>query len=93
MKAFRYIVVVLLLMWMGCRKDVVLKMPNYEQKIVVEASIETGLPASVFLSYSVPYFGEFDLSKPDSAFVKGAVISISDGSKSETLIEADPRIG
>ena len=93
MKRLVYTLLLPLLAWYGCRKDVVLKMPNYEQKVVVEASIETGSPATVFLSYSVPYFGEFDFTKPDSAFVKGAVVSITDGVKSETLTEADPAIG
>lgn len=84
---------VLMLLLLSCRKDVVLKLPEYEQKIVVEGSIETGGPAIVFLSYSVPYFGEFDYSKPDSAFVKGARVTVTDGVRTEVLTELDPSVG
>src|SRR5690606_31298848 len=77
----------------SCRKDVVLELPNYEQKVVVEGSIETGSPALVFLSYSVPYFGEFDFSTPETAFIKGAQVTVTDGSRTETLVELDPTFG
>ena len=90
-KYFSYIVVFILLV--SCRKDVKLDLPNYQQKIVIEGSIETGSPALVFVSYSVPYFGEFDFTTPEKAFVKGAVITVSDGFTTETLKEIDPTLG
>ncbi len=68
-------------------------MPEYKPKVVVEASIETGQPAIVFLSSSVAYFGSFDLTKPENAFIKGARVVVSNGSQSDTLIEADPQTG
>jgi hypothetical protein len=68
-------------------------LPNYKEKLVVEASIETGLPASVYLSYSVPYFGNFDLSNPSDAFVKGAFVTVSDGFITDTIKEFDPSLG
>lgn len=77
----------------ACRKDVVLDLPDYEQKVVVEGSIETGGSALVFLSYSVPYFSEFDYTKPQTAFIKGAKVEISDGVTTETLTEIDPSTG
>jgi hypothetical protein len=74
----------------GCRKDITPKLPEYHQKVVIEGAIETGEAAVVFLSYSVPYFGEFDYEHPEKALVKGAQVVISDGVVSETLKEIDP---
>jgi hypothetical protein len=78
---------------LSCRKDVTLELPEYQEKIVVEGSIETGFPPVVFLSLSVPYFGEFDFSHPETAFIKGATVVVSDGITADTLKEADPSVG
>lgn len=90
-KYFCYISVLLLIF--SCRKDVTLDLPSYQQKVVIEGAIETGSPALVFLSYSVPYFGEFDYSAPEKAFVKGALVTVSDGYTIDTLKELDPSLG
>jgi hypothetical protein len=81
------------ILFLSCRKDVKLKLPDYRQKLVVEASIETGGPALVLLSWSVPYFGEFNLNTPEKAFIKGATVIVSDGTQSDTLKELDPNTG
>lgn len=77
----------------SCRKDVKLKLPEYKQKVVVEASIETGSPAVVFLSYSVPYFGDFDYTAPEKSFIKGAFVTVTDGITIDTLKELNPNTG
>lgn len=77
----------------SCRKDVTLDLPDYQQKVVIEGSIETGSPALVFLSWSVPYFGEFDYSTPDKAFIRGGKITVTDGIVTDTLKELDPSYG
>lgn len=77
----------------SCTKNIKLKLPEYKQKVVVEASIETGGPAIVLLSYSIPYFGSFDFSTPEKAFIKGAFVTISDGTTTDTLKEVDPAQG
>ncbi len=84
---------VLLLQLFGCRKDVSLELPEYQEKIVIEASIETGLPAIAYISKGVPYFGEFDFTQPQEAFVKNAIVVVSDGSNSDTLVALNPAIG
>lgn len=89
----RTIVILMILLLSGCRKDVKLKLPEYHQKVVVEASIETNGPPIVFLSYSVPYFGNFDFSAPQQAFIKGAFVTVSDGTTVDTLKEVDPSQG
>jgi hypothetical protein len=78
---------------LGCRKDVTLKLPEYTQKVVVEASIETGEPAVVLLSWSVPYFGEFDYSKPEESFIRGASVVVNNGVTTDTLQELDKSLG
>lgn len=77
----------------ACRKDVQLDLPDYTQKVVVEASIETGSAATVYLSYSVPYFGEFDYSAPQKSFITGALVTVTDGVLTDTLEELYPGIG
>jgi hypothetical protein len=69
----------------SCRKDVKLKLPDYQQKLVVEASIETGQPAFVSLSYSVPYFSEFDLTQPEQVYIQDGFVTIDDGTLTDTL--------
>lgn len=86
-------VIFIFLLLAACRKDVKLKLPEYQQKIVIEGSIETGQPATVFLSYSVPYFGNFDFSSPENAFIKGAFVTVTDGQTVDTLKEVYPTYG
>ena len=61
--------------------------------MVIEASIETNGYATVLLSYSIPFFGNFDFTQPTKAFIKGAFVTISDGTLTDTLIELDPTSG
>ena len=71
----------------ACRKEIKVTLPEYTQKLVVEASIETGQPAQVLLSFTAPYFGNADLSNPSQFFVKGAFVTVSDGVLVDTLKE------
>jgi hypothetical protein len=77
----------------SCEKNIKVELPKYQQRVVIEGSIETGQPCVVFLSYSVPYFGEFDFSQPQQAFIKGAFVTVSDGFSTDTLKEVDPNTG
>lgn len=87
------IAVVLALLGTSCQKDIDIKLPAYKEKLVVEASIETGKTAQVMLSMTAPYFGNVDLSDPSRFFVKGAFITITDGLITDTLRELDPTRG
>lgn len=77
----------------SCQKDIDIKLPDYQEKLVVEASIETGQPARVLLSITAPFFGGTDFSDPTKFFVKGAFITVSDGSLIDTLKELIPGTG
>jgi hypothetical protein len=82
-----------LFLLLSCRKDIKLKLPDYKQKVVVEGSIETGGPPIVLLSWSVPYFGNFDFNTPQNAFIKGGFVTVTDGTITDTLVELDPATG
>ncbi|HOZ87159.1 MAG TPA: DUF4249 family protein [Bacteroidia bacterium] len=89
----RFFYILILFFISSCRKDVQLKLPDYTEKIVIEGSIENGSPAVVLLSYSVPYFGDFDFSAPQTAFIHGALVTVTDGTVTDTLKEVDPSVG
>ncbi|MBK6523690.1 MAG: DUF4249 family protein [Sphingobacteriaceae bacterium] len=85
MKKNIYILITFSSLLFACRKDVNVKLPDYQEKLVVEGSIETGKVPVVLLSVSVPYFGTFDFTTPEKAFVKGAFVTVSDGTIIDTL--------
>lgn len=87
------VVFLLVLVFSACRKTINLKLPEYKQKVVIEASIETNGYATCLLSYSIPFFGEFDFTQPQQAFIKGAFVTVSDGTITDTLKEVDPNTG
>ncbi len=77
----------------SCQENINIKLPEYKEKLVVEASIETGKTAQVLLSTTAPYFGNVDLTNPSRFFVKGALITVTDGNIVDTLKEIDPTTG
>ena len=42
----------------GCQREIDLKLPEYQPKLVIEGTIENGQPAMVMVSKSIPYFKE-----------------------------------
>lgn len=87
MKRFIYALSVLFLLT-ACQREIDMDLPNYEPKLVIEGTIENGLPAMVMLSRSVPYFSEISLSTlmkdviVDGTMAKVFVIS-EDGEEEE----------
>ncbi len=77
----------------SCKQDIDITLPKYKEKLVVEASIETGKPAQVLLSTTAAYFGNVDLTDPSRFFVKGAFITVTDGNLVDTLREFNPATG
>src|SRR5688500_340054 len=64
----------------SCRKEVTLTLPEVESQMVVESYIVPGQPFGVFLTESVGY-----LSTPELRTIKDAVVTITYGSKTDTL--------
>jgi len=89
----RYGFIFIILSAISCRKDVNVKLPEYKSKLVIESWIEPGQPAQALISTSAPYFGDFDFSNPTVIFVKGAFVTVTDGSITDTLKEVLPGQG
>jgi len=77
----------LILSFISCQQKIDVKIPNYVQKLVVEGRIETGTYPQVYLTYSVPYFGNHTTNLSDFV-VKGAFVTVSDGFTVDTLRDA-----
>lgn len=62
----------------GCQEEIDVDLPEYENKLVVEGTIETGQPAMVILSKSVSYYEHVDLDYLlNKVFIRDAEVSIT----------------
>lgn len=71
----------------SCEKEVSFDLGPSAEKVVVEGTIESGLPPYVFLSKSIGFFSKVDLSTLGNSFLHDAVITVTEGSTSFTLKE------
>src|SRR5688500_7073078 len=71
----------------SCEKEVNFDLGTAAEKVVVEGTIETGLPPYVFLTKSIGFFSKIDLNTLSNSFIHGAKITVSDGVKSFVLKE------
>jgi hypothetical protein len=78
MKKIFYISVVLLAI-SSCQKEIEFDLPNVEQTLVIEATVESGLPPRVFISRSQGYFDPYSASSLEDIFIKDAEVFLSDG--------------
>jgi hypothetical protein len=77
----------------SCERDITVDLAEGKSQIVVEGYINPGLPAYVFISRSVHFFAPVDSASLVAAAVRNAIVTISDGSITDTLIQPDPSIG
>lgn len=75
------------LAFISCEKEVEVDLPETEAKLVVEGVIEQGKPPLVLLTRTQSYFAPTDLNSIANIFVKGASITISDGTNTVSLLE------
>lgn len=75
------------ILFYSCTKEIDLELPEYEPKLVVEGTIEEGLPPIVFLTKSQAFFGETDINSFENSFVHGATVIVSNGTTTDTLQE------
>ncbi len=80
-------------LFQSCEKDITVDLPEPESRIVVEGYITPGVSAYVFISRSVAYFAPVDSASLVSSAVKGALVTLSDGTSTDTLVELAPDIG
>jgi hypothetical protein len=88
MKA-RYILYLLIatLGFTSCEEEITVDLPKPTDKIVVEGIIEKGLPPYVLLTKNSAFFGGIDLNDLEAYFIKGAKITVTEGSRVEELQE------
>ena len=89
-KLFELVLLALCLLMFGCQQEIDMKLPEYQSKLVIEGSIETGSPAMVMLSKSIPYFSEINLETlMGDVFVSGdqaRVFVTSETGETEELV-------
>ena len=84
MKNIYYILLIGLL---GCTKSIVFELPEIEQTIVVEATVESGLPPRVILTNSQGYFEAIDSSILYDNIIQESDLVLSDCIEIYTLQE------
>jgi hypothetical protein len=92
MKLFIPVFFVMLIMT-SCEEDITVDLPVPEPRLVIEGYINPGGSAYVFISKSVAYFAPVDSAALVSSAVKNAIVTVSDGTITDTLIEPAPDIG
>ena len=71
----------------SCEKAINFKLDSTQASLVVEATIENGQPPVVILSSSFDYFSNISAELLAGSFVHNAVITISNGTKTQQLKE------
>ncbi|MEN9699920.1 MAG: hypothetical protein RLZZ301_1118 [Bacteroidota bacterium] len=69
----------------ACTKEVHIEIPGYQNQLVVDGSIETGMPAIVLLSRSNNVYDATNYQAYLNSFVDDAVVVLSNGSQTDTL--------
>ncbi|MFM7055176.1 MAG: DUF4249 domain-containing protein [Bacteroidota bacterium] len=70
----------------ACEKDITVDLPDAEEQIVVEGYITPGAPPIVFISRTAPFFAPVDSLTLLQYTIKDAVVTVSDGSQTDTLV-------
>jgi hypothetical protein len=77
----------LTLVFTGCTKEVEIDIPGYEEQLVIDGRIETGMPPIVLISRSQDVYAPTDIQSFLNTFVSGAVVTVSDGTTTVVLEE------
>jgi hypothetical protein len=87
LKRLLYFIPILSLILSSCSTNIDLNLPEGEEKLVVEGHIEPGLPPFILLTKSTAYFASTNINDVANTFVHDAVIKVSDGTDTVSLIE------
>ena len=71
----------------SCTKEVEIDIPGYQEQLVIDGSIETGMPPLVLLSRSKDIYSPTNLQAFLEGFVTGATVTVSNGTTSVQLEE------
>lgn len=90
MKKYRLsilLVVLAGLFLIACERNIDIDFPPGEDILVVEGSIENGQPPFVILTKGLPFLGSTSAEQFKDFFVRGATVTISDGTQTVQLLE------
>lgn len=76
-----------ILIFSSCEKDIDFNLKESEPMLTVDAQIENGLAPVVVLTKSFSYYQRLDATLLSSSFVRNAVVTISNGSRTHQLRE------
>lgn len=76
-----------LMLLMGCTKEVTIDIPGYEEQLVIDGQIETGQPPFVLLSKSKEVYAPTDIDAFLNGYITGAIVTVSDGTTTVQLEE------
>lgn len=86
-RSLLHIVLVFVLPWItGCSSELLIDLPEPEEKIVVDGWIENTIQATVFLTTNTSYFSSIDSSIWRDIVLSRAKVTLDDGENSEVLI-------
>jgi hypothetical protein len=71
----------------SCEKEIKFNLNTGEEKLVVQGEIEDGGPPFVVLTKTMGFFEKIDLTALENAFIHDAVVTVSNGTKTITLVE------
>jgi hypothetical protein len=71
----------------SCEKEISINLQSSAAKVVVQGSIETGGVPLVILNSSIGFFSKVDLGTLQNSFIHGAIVTVSDGTKTIKLKE------
>lgn len=84
-----YWIFIIVIFLFSCEKNIDFELDESAPTLVVEAVIENGMPPSVTLTKSIPYFSEISTQMLMNSFVREAKVYISNGTFTDTLKEYD----
>ncbi len=70
----------------SCTKEIDVNIPDSAQQVVVEGTIENGVPPVVILTKSQKFFGTIDLNNLGNYFVHGADITVTGSDGTQTVL-------
>lgn len=77
----------LALLLAACTKEVKIDIPGYEEKVVIDGRIETGMPPIVLISKTQDIYSPTTMEAFLNSFQSGAVVTVSDGTNTVVLDE------
>jgi hypothetical protein len=84
-KAILFLAILILVV--SCTKEVIIDIPGYSEQLVIDGRIETNSPPFVLLSRSKDIYAPTNLEAYLASFVKGAKVTVSNGTKTVVLDE------